>query len=40
MTDKHGSMVRFKADPTIFTETQVYDFETLNTQYPSAGLLK
>ena len=29
-TDKHGSMVRFKADPTIFTETQVYDFETLN----------
>ena len=38
-TDKHGSMVRFKADPTIFTETQVYDFETLNTRIRQLAFL-
>ena len=31
-SERHGSMVRFKADPTIFQETQVYDFETLNVR--------
>ena len=28
-TDKTGTTVRFKADPTIFTETTVYNYETL-----------
>ena len=28
-TDKKGTVVTFKADPEIFTETQVYDYETL-----------
>ena len=27
--DRHGSMVRFKADPTIFTETVSYNHDTL-----------
>ncbi len=38
-TDKHGSMVRFKADPTIFIETQVYDFETLNVRIRQLAFL-
>ncbi len=29
-SDKHGSIVRFKADPTIFTDTTIYNFDTLN----------
>ena len=29
-TDKTGTMVRFKADPEIFKETTIYDFDTLN----------
>ena len=28
-TDKTGTTVKFKADPTIFTETTVYNYETL-----------
>ncbi len=38
-TDKHGSMVRFKADASIFTETQVYDFETLNVRIRQLAFL-
>lgn len=38
-SDKHGSMVRFKADPLIFQETQVYDFETLNTRVRQLAFL-
>lgn len=38
-TDKHGSIVRFKADPQIFKETQVYDFDTLNTRIRQLAFL-
>lgn len=38
-TDKHGSIVRFKADPEIFTETTSYDFETLNTRVRQLAFL-
>ncbi len=38
-TDRHGSIVRFKADPTIFTETTTYDFETLNTRIRQLAFL-
>ena len=38
-TDKTGSLVRFKADPTIFTETTVYDYETLNTRIRQLAFL-
>ncbi|MGX8852424.1 DNA topoisomerase (ATP-hydrolyzing) subunit B [Amedibacillus sp. YH-ame10] len=38
-SDTHGSMVRFKADSTIFTETQVYDFDTLNTRIRQLAFL-
>lgn len=38
-TDKHGSIVRFKADATIFQETQVYDFDTLNTRIRQLAFL-
>lgn len=38
-SDRHGSMVRFKADPTIFQETQVYDFETLNVRVRQLAFL-
>ena len=38
-TEKHGSMVRFKADAEIFTETTVYDFETLNTRIRQLAFL-
>lgn len=38
-TDKHGSIVRFKADPQIFQETQVYDFDTLNTRIRQLAFL-
>lgn len=38
-TDKHGSIVRFKADPEIFQETQVYDFDTLNTRIRQLAFL-
>lgn len=38
-SDKHGSIVRFKADPTIFTETQIYDFDTLNTRIRQLAFL-
>lgn len=38
-SERHGSMVRFKADPTIFQETQVYDFETLNVRIRQLAFL-
>lgn len=38
-TDKHGSVVRFKADASIFTETQVYSFDTLNTRIRQLAFL-
>lgn len=38
-TEKHGSIVRFKADPTIFTETQVYDHDTLRDRLQQLAFL-
>lgn len=38
-SDRHGSIVRFKADPTIFTDTQEYDFTTLNTRVRQLAFL-
>lgn len=38
-TEKHGSIVRFKADPEIFTETTTYDFEILNTRVRQLAFL-
>ena len=38
-TDTHGSIVRFKADPEIFSETTVYDFDTLNTRIRQLAFL-
>lgn len=31
-SNRHGTIVRFKADPTIFTETTVYNFDTLKNR--------
>lgn len=36
---KHGSLVRFKADPTIFTETTVYDHETIRDRLRQLAFL-
>ena len=38
-TTETGSLVRFKADPTIFTETTVYDYEILNTRIRQLAFL-
>ena len=38
-TDKTGSLVRFKADPEIFKETTVYEFDTLNTRLRQLAFL-
>ncbi len=38
-TDKTGTLIRFKADPEIFTETTVYDFETLETRLREQAFL-
>ncbi|MGN1276989.1 MAG: ATP-binding protein, partial [Floccifex sp.] len=38
-TDKTGTMVRFKADPSIFKETTVYDFDVLNTRLRQLAFL-
>lgn len=38
-TEETGTLVRFKADPTIFTETTTYDFETLNTRIRQLAFL-
>lgn len=37
--DKHGTLVRFAADPEIFTETTHYDFETLNKRIRQLAFL-
>ncbi len=37
--NKHGSKVSFKADPTIFTETTVYDHETLRDRIRQLAFL-
>ena len=36
---KHGSMIRFKADPEIFTETTVYDHNTLRDRLRQLAFL-
>ncbi len=38
-TDKHGSIVRFKADPTIFVETIVYDHNVLRDRIQQLAFL-
>lgn len=38
-TDQHGSIVRFKADPTIFTETTTYNFDTIKTRVRQLAFL-
>jgi DNA gyrase subunit B len=38
-TDKHGSVVRFKADPTIFTETVEYDHDTIRDRLQQIAFL-
>ena len=37
--DETGTLVRFKADPTIFKETTVYDFEILKTRLRELAFL-
>lgn len=37
--EKHGSKVRFKADPTIFTETTVYEHEVLRDRLRQLAFL-
>ncbi len=38
-TDETGTLVRFKADPAIFTETTEYDFETLQKRLREQAFL-
>lgn len=38
-TDKTGTLVRFKADPEIFTETTVYEYETLQRRIREQAFL-
>ncbi len=38
-TDKTGTLIRFKADPEIFTETTVYDFEILEKRLREQAFL-
>ena len=38
-TDKKGTIVTFKADPEIFTETTVYDYDTLSTRLREQAFL-
>ncbi len=37
--EKHGSQIRFKADPTIFTETTVYEHDTLRDRLRQLAFL-
>ncbi|MBR0479643.1 MAG: DNA topoisomerase IV subunit B, partial [Solobacterium sp.] len=37
--DKHGSLISFKADPLIFTETTVYEYETLRDRLRQLAFL-
>lgn len=38
-TEESGTLVRFKADPTIFKETTSYDYDTLNTRIRQLAFL-
>ncbi|TDM02037.1 DNA topoisomerase (ATP-hydrolyzing) subunit B [Macrococcus hajekii] len=38
-TDKTGTVIRFKADPEIFTETTAYDYETLQKRIRELAFL-
>ena len=38
-TDKHGTVIEFKADEEIFTEVSVYNFETLDTRVRELAFL-
>ena len=38
-TDETGTLIRFKADPQIFTETTVYDFEVLQRRLRQSAFL-
>ena len=38
-TDKHGTVVTFKPDPEMFTETTVYDYEILHTRMREEAFL-
>ena len=38
-TEETGTLVRFKADPTIFKDTTVYDYETLNSRLRQIAFL-
>ena len=38
-TDETGTLVRFKADPTVFTETDEYDYETLQKRLREQAFL-
>ncbi len=38
-TEETGTLVRFKADPTIFKDTTVYDYETLNSRLRQLAFL-
>ena len=38
-SDKHGTTVRFQADPTIFTETTVYSYDVLATRLREMAFL-
>ena len=38
-TDQTGTLVRFKADPTVFTETTEYDYETLQKRLREQAFL-
>lgn len=38
-TEETGTLVRFKADPEIFKETMVYDYETLNSRLRQLAFL-
>lgn len=37
--EEHGTTVTFKPDPTIFTETTVFDFDTVNTRIRQMAFL-
>ena len=38
-TEETGTLVRFKADPTIFKDTTVYDYDTLNSRLRQLAFL-
>ena len=38
-TDRHGTTIRWKADPTIFTETTVYDYDVLKKRLKELAFL-